>query len=107
MATLAAFLLVVAAAALSLSAVTGVHLASVEHRARRESACARFAAIAGSVLGPSADQRPELVAVDVAELRVSAALDGRGRCGVTARAVCGEAIRSTSIAAANPLHCAP
>ena len=106
-ATLAAFLIVLACAALTLSAATAAHEASVEHRARREVACARFGALGGIALGPAADGRPELVAAELGRLSVSAAPDTNGRCVVTATAACGEAIRTLRRAWGNPAHCAP
>src|SRR5512139_84156 len=69
-ATLAAFLLVLACAALTLSAATAAYQATVEHRVRSEVACARFAALAGIALGPSADGRPELIGTEVGQLSV-------------------------------------
>jgi hypothetical protein len=106
-ATLAAFLLVLACAALSFSALAAVHVGSAEHRARGAAECARFAALAGTVLGPVADERPELVAPEVTELQVAATLDASGNCRVSARAACGSAVRFAAVAAANPAHCTP
>ena len=106
-ATLAAFLLVLACAALTLSAATAAHQASVEHRARSEVACARFGALAGIALGPTADGRPDLVGTELARLGVSAAIDALGRCVVTASAACGQATRTLRRARGNPAHCTP
>jgi len=106
-ATLAAFLLVLACAALTLSAATAAHQASVEHRARREVACARFGALGGIALGPSADGRPELVGTELGQLAVSAAIDSQDRCVVTATATCSTAARTLSRARGNPAHCGP
>jgi hypothetical protein len=106
-ATLAAFLLVLACAALTLSAATAAHQASIEHRVRREAACARFAALAGIALGPSAEGRPELVGAELDRLSVTAAPDALGRCVVTASAACGTAMRTLRRAWGNPAHCVP
>jgi hypothetical protein len=106
-ATLAAFLLVLACAALTLSAATAAHQAAVEHRVRSEVACARFAALAGITLGPTADGRPELVGSEIGQLSVSAAADASGRCVVSASAACGQAMRTLRRARGNPAHCAP
>jgi hypothetical protein len=104
---LAAFLIVFACATLTLSAATAAHQASIEHRARREVSCARFGALGGIALGPTADGRPELVAMELSQLTVAAALDAGGLCAVTATAVCGEAIRTMRRAHGNPAHCVP
>ena len=106
-ATLAAFLLVLACAALTLSAATAAHQASVEHRVRREATCARFGALGGIALGPTADGRPELVGAELDQLAVSAAPDALGRCVVTASAACGTAMRTLRRARGNPAHCVP
>jgi hypothetical protein len=106
-ATLAAFLIVLACAALTLSAATAAHQASIEHRARSEVACARFGALGGIALGPTADGRPELVAAELGQLTVSAAIDAAGRCVVTATATCGVAVRTLRRARGNPAHCGP
>lgn len=106
-ATLAAFLLVLACAALTLSAATATHQASVEHRARSEVACARFGALAGIALGPIADGRPELVGAELGQLAVSTTIDAQGRCVVTATATCGTAARTLRRARGNPAHCGP
>jgi hypothetical protein len=106
-ATLAAFLLVLSCAALTLSATTAAHQASMEHRARREVACARFGALGGIALGPTADGHPDLVGPEVGQLRVSVAPDPLGRCVVTATATCGAAVRTLRRARGNPAHCGP
>lgn len=107
MATPAAFLLVLACATLTLSAVTAIHQATYDHRARREVACARLGAHAGLALGRAADGRPELISADLSALDVTAASDATGHCVVTARAACGEATRTLVDARASPALCAP
>jgi len=106
-ATLAAFLLVLACAALTLSAATAAHQASVEHRARSEVACARFGALGGIALGPPTDGHPELIGPELGQLTVSAVRDATGRCVVTATATCGTATRTLRRARGNPQLCGP
>jgi hypothetical protein len=107
MATPAAFLLVLACATLTLSAVMAIHQATYDHRARREAACARLGARGGLTLGRAADGRPDLVSPDLAELRVTATSDPAGHCVVTATAACGEARRTLADVRANPVLCSP
>lgn len=106
-ATLAAFLIVLACAALTLSASTAAYQASVEHRARSEVACARYGALGGIALGPTADGHPELIGTELGQLGVTAALDAQGRCVVTATATCGSAMRTLRRTRGNPAHCGP
>jgi len=104
---MAAFLLVLACATLTLSAATAAYQATIEHRVRREATCARFGALAGIALGPTADGHPEWVGAELAQLGVAAATDALGRCVVTASAVCGGATRTVRRARGNPVHCTP
>lgn len=106
LATPASFLLVAACATLAFCAVSAIHQAASEHRARREVACARLGAAAGVALGPLLDGSPQLLAPELTELEVSVAVDAKGSCVVTARAACGAAERTFTRSPANPLHCA-
>jgi hypothetical protein len=99
--------LLLACGVLTSAAVAAALESAKEHRAHADVLCARFAAMAGGVLGPSYDGHPEVVDETLGALVVGTARDARGRCFVTAQATCGDALRAVSLFDAEPSHCVP
>jgi hypothetical protein len=65
-----------------------------ELRVRREVLCARYAALAGLALGPSAADRAAAVDDGVESLWVALVLRGPGWCVLRSTGACGQAVRT-------------
>ena len=105
--TLAAFVLVLACGALTSAAVAAALESAREHRAHGDVLCARFAALAGTELGPAYSGRPDVIGGEVSALAIVAQRDALGRCYVSAEAACGSAVRTAVRHDAEPSLCAP
>ncbi len=103
--TLAAFVLLLACGALTSAAIAAALESAREHRAHGDVLCARFAAMAGTELGPAYHGRPELLGGAVTALAVAASRDSLGRCFVTAEATCGAAVRTAVRHDDEPSYC--